>query len=56
MEDIGETDIEPFFLFEGSLKLLCRYLKKLHHWYNEVIYLFYFELLGLYYWYDVERT
>ena len=24
---------EPFFLFEGSLKLLCRYLKKLSIWY-----------------------
>ena len=55
MEDMGETP-ESFFLFESSLKLLCKYLRKLATWYNESIYLFYFQLLNLYYSYDVDRT
>lgn len=55
MEDMGQTP-DSFFLFESSLKLLCKYLRKLSTWYNESIYLFYFQLLNLYYFYDVDRT
>ena len=55
MEDT-EQQPEAFFLFESSLKLLCKYLLKLKGWYNETIYLYYFQVLSLYYWYDLERT
>ena len=53
--EVGEEP-EAFFLLENSLKLLCRYLRKLHLWYNESIFLFYFQLLNLYYYYDIDRT
>jgi len=52
----GITDEEDFFIFERSIKLLARYLLKLSTWYNEVIYLFYFQILNLYYSYDAEVT
>ena len=31
-------------------------MKKLSVWYNQAIYLFYFQILNLYYYYDSERT
>jgi hypothetical protein len=56
MEGAGEVPIDPFFLQEGSLKLLCRYLRKLSQWHHDTIYLFYLQLLNLYYWYDTKAT
>jgi len=41
METLDDSD-EVFFIYENSLKLLFKYLRKLSTWYNEVIYLFYF--------------
>lgn len=56
MEGMGEVPLEPFFLQESSLKLMCRYFKKLNQWHHDTIYLFYFQLLNLYYWYDPAAT
>jgi len=53
---MGEIPLQPFFLYEGSLKLMCRYFKKLHQWHNDTIYLFYFQLLNLYFWYNARDT
>lgn len=47
---------DNFFLFEESLKLIGRYLKKLSNWTHQTIQLFYFQILNLYYQYDTERT
>ena len=35
---------------------MCRYFKKLNEFHNDTIYLFYFQLLNLYYWYDAKGT
>ena len=56
MDGMGEVPLEPFFLQESSLRLMCRYFKKLNDFHNDTIYLFYFQLLNLYYWYDTKAT
>ncbi len=57
MQEQGlDPSVDPFFIFEGSLKILCKYLQKLSKWFNETIFLFYFQILNLYYFTDVERT
>ena len=56
MDGMGEVPLEPFFLQESSLRLMCRYFKKLNEFHNDTIYLFYFQLLNLYYWYDGKAT
>jgi hypothetical protein len=55
MQEADEKGTEAFFLYENSLKMLCKYLKKLSNWYNDVIYMFYFQMLHLYYWYDLDQ-
>ena len=47
---------EPFYIGEGTLKVLVRYLDKLTKFFNPAIYNFYFPLMNLYIWNDSKLT
>lgn len=56
INDLEETNIAMNedcktieFVFEKSLEILLKFLRKLVSWPNETIYLFYFYILNLYY-------
>jgi hypothetical protein len=51
-----EDTEEAYFIFDESLKILGKYFRKLADWHNDCIYVFYFQLINLYYSYEFEQT